>query len=424
VGHRRRRLGRALAFAGFVCIAAATLRPAPDPHHLVLLTPLWCLVCGDEGGADVVANLLLFLPFAIGLRLSGVSWRRVVALSAALSLTVELLQLTVIPGRDASLSDVLTNTAGGAMGAALAPHLPGLVSPAPRRARALLAVGGTVWLAVLSLAAWLLAPGLPEGRLASRWAHEVRAVDAFGGRVTDVHLDGASMPKRGVPPDSALLRRRLAEGVFSLHAEIVSGDPGRVPSWIYQLLAARHEALALYELGHRAGVAVPARGLSFRFRPVTLTVAEGLPAAAGVPVRLEAAERDRTIRLTSTYGGVRRSAQLGISPALAWVLLTPFDPPAGTALRWITAVCVAASVLPLGYWAQRSRRQVPAAAVLAPLLAAGLALVPAAGGFPPVHWSEWLGGAAGAAAGWALGPLAAYLERRCASPSDSESFSS
>jgi hypothetical protein len=188
-------VGRGLVLAGLALVAVATLTPASDPRHLELSTPLWCLVCGDEGGADVAANLLLFLPLAIGLRLSGWSWRRTVATAAAISFTVELLQLTVVPGRDASLSDVLTNTTSGAIGATLAPFLPRVLWPTPPGARVLLAGGAVVWLAALSISAWLLAPGLPAGRITSRWAHQVRAPDPVDGRVRTLHHEGAPNPR-------------------------------------------------------------------------------------------------------------------------------------------------------------------------------------------------------------------------------------
>ena len=54
----------------------------------------------------------------------------------------------------------------------------------------------------------------------------------------------------------------------------------------------------------------------------------------------------------------------------------------------------------------------------------GLGVVPAVGGHAPVHWSEWLAAALSAAAGWALLRPAAYLQRRCGSPSTSVSSSS
>jgi hypothetical protein len=408
---------------GLALIAVATLSPAADPRHLSLATPIWCLICGEEGAADVVANLLLFLPFAIGLRLSGVSWRRTVVAAAAVSFTVELLQLTVIPGRDASLSDLLTNTTSGAIGAALTAYFPAMLAPTPRRARALLAGGAAVWLAALSLSAWLLAPGVPDGSMLSMRPHVPRAPDVFGGRVDRVELNGRAMPLYGSPPDSAGLRRRLERGTFAVDAGVLSGRPVPDRSWIYLLLVGTRSTLTLFQDGREAGLELPARGLRFRLRAVTFTLADGLPAMAGVPVRLRATGRGREFRLSSAYAGVQRSIEFGLSPATGWMLVAPFDPPAGWA-RWITGLCLVATLLPLGYWGRGSGRPVAALALLAAVLAAGLAGLPALGGFPPVHWSEWVAGGAGMAAGWAAGQFAAYLQRRCASPSDSDSSSS
>jgi hypothetical protein len=112
---------------------------------------------------------------------------------------------------------------------------------------------------------------------------------------------------------------------------------------------------------------------------------------------------------------------LGISPADGWVTVVPLLLEAGTGIRWITALCLFGLFLPLGYWG-RAAGGLPGLAAPA-ALAAGLGALPAAAGFPPTHWSEWAAGLAGTAAGWALHRSAAYLEGRCASPSDSESSS-
>ena len=130
----RQRLGLALALAGLAFVLVATLTPLSDPRGAAAATPLLCLVCGDQGGADVVDNLLLFLPLAIGLRLSGQSWRRTVLAAFLISFNVELLQYWLIPGRDTSLSDLLTNTASGAIGATIGAHLPGWFLPDRDRA--------------------------------------------------------------------------------------------------------------------------------------------------------------------------------------------------------------------------------------------------------------------------------------------------
>ena len=412
----------ALAIAGFLFIVRATLTPSPDPNGLAQLTPIWCLVCGELGGADIVANLLLFLPFAMGLRLAGLSWRRTVLGAAAVSLTVELLQLVAIPGRDASLSDILTNTISGALGATLGPRLPTAIRPSPAQAARLLAGGTSVWLGALALSAWLVSPGLASGVLRSGWAGATGERDIFFGEIHRVRLDGVPMPSTGSPPDSALIRRRLSGGEFRLEAEVNSGGPVMYPSWIYKLKAGGINQLTLFQLRRDAGVAVPVRGMGLRLHGMTVTLAEAFPDVAGQTVRLDASAARGVVNLRSTYGGVTRAIAFGLSPAYGWRLISPFQIGVGDGVRWFTGLLLALSVLPLGYWAAWAGGWVRW--VLPVGIAAGLTLPSAAVGLPPVHWSEWMSAALGALAGWALQRGAAYLERRCASLSASDFSSS
>jgi hypothetical protein len=419
---RQRRVGTGLAFAGLLLVAIATLTPVQDIRGIALLTPITCLVCGPHGGADIAGNLLLFLPLAVGLRLAGVTWGRTVAACGLLSLTVELLQVGVVPGRDASLSDLLTNTTSAAIGATIGGVLPAAIRPRRGLAIRLLASGSAAVLALLALSAWMLSPDMPDGMLLSRWAHVAAGTDVFGGRVSAVTLDGLPMPGDGAPPDSAAFRRRLAGGAFSLQADVVSGPPTQDNLWIYMFQVPSGEVLTLSQRGRAAGLAVPARALRYRFLSPLLTLPDAFPPAPGAPVRLTAVARGGRIQLASSYHGVERSVALAISPADGWVTVVPLLLEAGTGVRWITALALFALFLPLGYWA-RAAGGLTALAAPAAALAAGLGALPAAAGFPPTHWSEWTAGLAGTAAGWALHRLAAYLEGRCALPSDSESSS-
>jgi hypothetical protein len=417
-------LGTTIGVLGAAFVLVATLTPVRDVRGMALATPLLCLICGDYGGADVAANLLLFLPLALGLRLSGQSWGRTVLVCGLLSFTVELLQLRIVSGRDASLSDLLANTTSAAIGATLGGILPHMVAPRPRAAAVFFAGGTALLLLLLAASAWLLAPWVPDSPLSSRWAHIAPGFDAFTGGVEAVHLDGAPMPPDGTPSDSAALRRGLAAGSFALEADVISGVPVADRSWIYMLQVASDRALMLSQLRREARIDVPARALRFRMFLPAVTLPEGLPERAGVPVRLTASGRDGRVRLTSDYAGQERSVELAISPAYGWIMVLPFDLATGTRVRWITALGLALAALPLGFWARQTGRPVAALVGLAAALVLALAVIPAAGGFSPVHWSEWMAGALGAAGGWALRRPAAYLEERCASPSDIEFSSS
>jgi len=414
----------ALAAAGLVLVLAATLTPTHDLRGEAQLTPLTCLICGEQGVADVVSNLLLFLPLATGLRLSGLSWRRTVAACVLLSLTIEWLQLWAIPGRDASLSDVLSNTASAAIGGAIGRALPEAARPTPKLAARLLAGGIAALLALLAASAWMLTPRAPAGALSSRWAQVTPSPDAFDGRVLAVTLDGRPLPPSGVPLDSAWIRGRLDRGEFALRADVVSGRPLADRRWIYTLRVPSAGVLSLTQSRREAGLGLSARALRYGFRASVVTLPDAFPAEPGVRVRLTAVEEGRRVRLSSSYGGSERSVELGLSPAYGWSLLPAFEVAPGTGVRWVTALGLLVAFLPLGYWARGMGRPRTGLGALATALAAGLGVLPTVAGFPPVHWSEWSAGLLGIAAGWALSRPEAYLQWRCASPSVSESSSS
>jgi hypothetical protein len=416
-----RRAGPLLAIAGLIAIALATLTPTNDLRHVVLLTPLLCLVCGDQGMADVTANLLLFLPFATGLRLAGWSWGRTVAAAAAVSFGVEVLQFAVIPGRDASLSDLLTNTISGAIGAAIGGILPGIASPRPERAGRLLALGILGPLALLGASAWLLGTDMPRGRLMSRWAHLAPGRDVFEGGVQAVRLNGRAMPANAIPADAERLREEVAGGTVDLDVDVVSGTPVGYGSWIYMFRVRSRGAVTLGQLHRFAVFEVPSRSFRFRFFQPAVTLVDGLPAEAGVPVALRARERGRQLVLSSTYGGRTRSVAMGITPAYGWVMISPFQ--FGGMERWVTALCLAALYIPAGYWAASTGRARTAAAVLVGGIGATLLGLSPLAGLAAAPWTEWLGALGGAALGWAVRRAAAYLETPCVSPSTSE-FSS
>ena len=72
----------------------------------------------DLAVGNLVANVLLFVPFGLALTLRGwhVPMWRVAMVSAALSVGIELTQGLAGNGRSADITDVLMNTLGGVCG--------------------------------------------------------------------------------------------------------------------------------------------------------------------------------------------------------------------------------------------------------------------------------------------------------------------
>jgi hypothetical protein len=418
-----RRFGQLLALAGLLFIAGMTLIPLPRQVAAARATPLWCLVCGDYGGVDVALNILLFIPFALGLRLLGLSLSAVVVTGAALSLTVESLQLALVTGRDASLSDLITNTVGSLIGGALGSRLPSLLDPAPRHGIRLVLTTGAAWIGIQAGTAILLQPWAPAEPLQAEWGRIRPGHTPFDGTVTSALLSG-SPAADGAPVDSRL-HARLRQGQAHLELGLVSGR--KLPEWspVFEILGRNGPVLALQAAGTDLAFQPPARSYALRLRRPALRLPGALSAGPGTPWQVAAGERHDTVWATWATARARYRVVQPLSPSLGWSLLIPFDYAYGPEVHLLTGLWIAGLLVPIGYWASRTRgsRYLPSAAP-GLLLLTGLGLIPMLTGYPAVHWSEWLAGAAGLGAGWACHRAAAYFGGRCDSPSIRESCSS
>jgi VanZ like family len=115
--------------AGAGGILLATLHPAGKS-----ISPewSWALTSGEAALAELLQNLILFIPFGIGLALCGLPILRAAALGAVLSFSVEFAQQW-IPGRDPSVGDVVCNTISTALGVGLAQLAPRWLTVSPAR---------------------------------------------------------------------------------------------------------------------------------------------------------------------------------------------------------------------------------------------------------------------------------------------------
>jgi hypothetical protein len=413
----QRRWGWLLACVGLAVILTATLVPQPSQTHAAETTKLWCLVCGEYGGVDVVNNILLFIPLALGLRLMGFPARTVVCAGAALSLGIELLQL-VIPGRDASLSDLLTNTLGSWVGAFAGSHWRSLLRPEKTMATRLAAVGCVLWLIMQAGTGLLLRPWVPAGPLWSEWSPTPPWRMPFNGKVEFASVSGVVVPP-GLVPGSEL-SRRLADRNVGLELEIRPGAPEPHWSSVFQLVdRARGTILLVEAVGPSLIFQPPGRAQVLRLRRPRLLI-EGALATSGSPVRLVAGERDDTL-----WGQVgppaSRRAIHALSPSQGWMLVAPFPYAYGREAELVTAGWLAVLLGPIAYWWKRASSGVVGLAGLGLLLVAGLGLIPALLGYPQADWSEWLGALVGVSAGCAVAHRGPYCGKRCDSPSIRES---
>jgi hypothetical protein len=419
-----RKLGPVLAGAGLVAILVLTLTPNPRPGGPRHLTPLLCLVCGESGGADVILNLVLFLPMALGLALVGWPWRRIVGVCFFLSLAVETVQYFPLTGRDASLSDVITNTASGAMGAAIGRRLGLLLTPGPALARRLWLASAAAWLGLLVFTAASMQPWAPAGRIRHYCTASYPTAEVFSGTARTTRLNGIALSCDQPVPRGGVIRRELRDGNVTLETVAEAADPGGGRQVIQLIRTFATPLVVLSQHGRDAVFQAPTAARALRLFSPVVRLSRAFPARPGDSVALSAEAADHRLRLSAVHDGERRTVELPVSPSYGWTLLFPMPIGPGLLLRLLAALWLGALILPAAYWAGHSAHPIGAMAALAGVVIAGLGLAPAVAGFDPVQWTDWLGAGAGIALGWALPRIAAYLQSRCGSPSTSAYSSS
>lgn len=87
--------------------AVLTLSPLSGTSHV----PFFSIIASSQGGADMELNIGLFAPLGWSLRRLGWSWPRTLATATLVTVGIEWAQL-FIPGRQATIGDILANTAG------------------------------------------------------------------------------------------------------------------------------------------------------------------------------------------------------------------------------------------------------------------------------------------------------------------------
>jgi VanZ family protein len=125
-GLRQPGVARVLLAGYLVVVAALTVAPAVEPWVLGHLDLLVARLAGRppweaNQGVEPLANVALFVPLALLLcrALPAVRRRAVWLVCVAGSAGVELVQLLFLPGRTASVVDVVTNSTGAAIGVVL-----------------------------------------------------------------------------------------------------------------------------------------------------------------------------------------------------------------------------------------------------------------------------------------------------------------
>ncbi len=397
MSRHQRRLGYYLAIGGLICIGLLTLGPQPEAVARAAATPLTCILCGDLGGVDFLLNVLLFVPLGLGLALAGFSWRRAVVLAALTTLGVELLQMKLVAGRDASLGDLIANTLGGGLGILIAAYWRQLVFPsaatARRHALAYALLLGWVWAGT----AWALGPTSPRGGVwFGQWAPDLSNFNRFVG--TPLWLSAGEEP---LPPGPALDQARLEDAITARPAIAFSAvlgiPPGRLAP-IGAIVDTREgEILLIGQDRKDLAFRVRMRASILKLRMPTVLLRNGMSGQPGDTVVAEGALRDGAFKLRSQIHGVERTRILPLSASWGWSLVTPWTAMLGEGVGALTAAWIAGLVAVLVYWSRLAGGVSVALPPVTILLLLGA--IPRAAGFPSVAGGEWVAALAGIVVG-------------------------
>ncbi len=348
-----------------------------------------CLVCGDDGLADLLLNIVLYLPLGFFVRARTGSLRLTVAVGFLLSLGVETAQLA-IPGRFTTLADLLANTTGALLGGLLGRTPRAWILPPPPAGRWLAPILSVAAALALVVPAALLVPAPPPGILWGNWTPRMASMAPYEGRILEASIDGILLPSRALPPeDSDRVRAGLLQG-SPLLLRVEAGPPPAGTATLFRLLDGEgRAAIGVQVRGGELRVAHRIRADDLHLdRPVlrapglldgihagdTVTIAISVPPGGGLGVELQDAS-----------GGVR-SASLSVPPGRGWALLhhprwlPPGAPPLAD-LLWVVFL-----LFPLAWWAgDRGRARLGA---ILPVLA--LAFVPLAGPLAPTPFAHYL----------------------------------
>jgi VanZ like protein len=406
-------VGRSLVLTSAAAIAVATL--TPDSRNPGPFTPL-CVVCGDLGGVDVVLNVLLFLPLGLGLALAGARPLKAIGGMFAASLTIELLQFLVIPGRDPTIVDVIMNSIGGAFGFAIGSRLDSLHRPRPPVGAKLLLAWSGALLALQCVVAYSLVPALTRSSYYGQIDRELgRSVSAFPGEVLEPTVDSVRIPDSELPDDRVreLLLRR--QGAVIQATVIPNGCPTETGGIVRIADANAREILVLAQndadllFGVRTGAEV------LRLRPVRYRLhhvfgPESICALLGDTILLQARYTRTAVLLRAAARGRVDEDTIAPSVSRGWRLFLPVQTyvDSGAKEAALTTIWLFILMFPAGYWAvfatrgvepENARANATAAVFVLAALTIAFVLVPEVFGLPHACAWEWLVAIGGAGAG-------------------------
>lgn len=410
----QRKSGVVIAVGGALFIAATTLTPSvmTAPLFRRSCIPLWC---DERPLLDVIDNVALFIPLAFGLRRAGVRNAHIIIALSAASAIIELLQLHVIPGRDANARDWIANTAGSVAGIGLAASLERWLFPKASAARFLAVMMGCVWLGLTLLGAWGLGPGPTRPRYWGQLSPENGGPITYRGEVLSASINGhaiASGPLTEEETDS--VRATLRNGRLRLTARVGAPADGGGMRPIVRIVDGEGWGIAsLAQFGSALVFRARLRAADIWLQTPSVRAPRVFPVAPSVSgwtqLDLSGELDGRVLRVSAEREGIMSVARL--HPQLVWTFFVPWDIPLDHRAVWLTAAWLFFMLFPFGYWlSQTGMRPVAGLATLGGLGALGLFVIPAVLRFDVGGSAEWMTLIVGGITGWMTGALVSRTE--------------
>jgi hypothetical protein len=368
--------------AGLLAILVATLSPGGDG---AIDSFSACIFCGDRALADVLINIVLYVPFGLGAALLGAQRRKAILAGALLSATIELVQIW-LPGRDASVGDVLANTLGTAIGTYVFDAAPIWLNPASRLASRL-AVGWSLGSAALwwSTGA-LLSPSLPHTSYYGQWTPNLAQLERYRGKVLSAEVGGLQVPPWEVEDSEALRQRLLEEKPITVR--FVAGPSTSNLSSIFSVYDEFQREVILF--GPDGG------DLVFRYRTRAADMLLDQTDIRLVGAARELIQGDTISVIVKRLGrgweidtGRNPVHPLGLTVGRGWALLLYAETLPAWARQALDLLWLAGLLFPIGLW---MRPGVAGALALGACVTAGL-LVPAVSvliATPPPEWGAMM----------------------------------
>ncbi len=362
--------------------------PAPPSSS----TPTFCLVCGERGGADVIANIILFVPMGVALALQGWSVRTKLLFAFGVTLFIESAQSTVIPGRDASLGDLLFNTVGAAVGIVLTMSVLHWILPRGKSKSLLQVIGGVFPGLAIILTGFLTQPQLDADRYRSQWTQRLSQTDWYRGKLDSVYLGDQPLPQGYLEAPDFVSDAVGAGSILSIRGTAGPRPEGFGP--IYTIRAQRNREI--WMTGQRGD------DLVFRYRPKAATLRLIQPSFRIRGAMTQFQEGDALtmdfrryrpgfdVRVGNTSHHVTFRARDG------WRLVFPTFGAPPRIQELLGIFWVAALFFPFGLWMGVTRFTAAGAGLLgiSVIIASALQLL------GPPGWTELMGAIAGLLGGW------------------------